>query len=794
MKRLLAVLIALLLMLTVGLAEEEFIAAEEEIFASEEALIPEEALEAIEETAPIEAEPEMEPVEESRELAVVESGTCGRGVSWALYDNGRLAITGAGEMTDYEPSGAPWYGRSGKIKKVAIDNSVRSIGTYAFYYCIQLDSVTIGSSVKRIGEGAFSLCYTLTGVRIPDSVTSIGKEAFNDCRGMASVTIGSGLRSIGEGAFKECTELESVRIPDSVTSIGKEAFYRCIAMTSLTIGTGVTSIEECAFSHCAALTCVRIPDSVTSIGKEAFYNCFIMTSVTIGSGLRSIGEGAFKECNALTGVRIPDSVTSIGKEAFYNCCSMTSVTIGSGLRSIEEGVFKECNLLHSIRIPDGVTSISDDAFDTWRIRTVIIPTCNSYAHNWAKEHLSASIEVEQHQGSAVIDAAVEPTCTGTGLTAGSHCPACGAVFVRQEEVPALGHDWGKAAYTWAEDNRTVTASRTCTRNHAHVDQETANVTAVVTREPTWFEMGETTYTSDPFENEAFKVQQKTLTDVEKVQIDKVTGIQGAPVDTNAARVNWDTLAGVTGYQLFRADNGGDFRWVKNVETATVSNYSLTPGADYRYRVRAYAEDANGYRAYGLFSDVVSVHILGTIDHFTVTGKDTNCAFLKWDRVDGCTGYQVFRTVAGSGEYQWIKNASTPQVANYALTPGTTYYYKLRAYIDLPGGKRAYGQFSEGVKVSIQPQVNVTLQGGTRQITIAWDKADGCTGYQIFYTEAGTGGVYAWWKNVPAGTLSATLTGLKANTDYWFKVRSYVDLPDGRYYGQLSEAKHVMTLK
>ena len=130
----------------------------------------------------------------------------------------------------------------------------------------------------------------------------------------------------------------------------------------------------------------------------------------------------------------------------------------------------------------------------------------------------------------------------------------------------------------------------------------------------------------------------------------------------------------------------------------------------------------------------------------------------------------------------------PDWYNQRPTPGTL------GRADLPGGKRAYGQFSEGVKVYIQPQVNITLQGGKQQITITWDKADGCTGYQIFYTEAGTGGVYAWWKNVPAGTLSATLTGLKANTDYWFKVRSYVDLPDGRYYGQLSEAKHVMTLK
>nr|MCR5067964.1 InlB B-repeat-containing protein [Erysipelotrichaceae bacterium] len=39
----------------------------------------------------------------------------------------------------------------------------------------------------------------------------------------------------------------------------------------------------------------------------------------------------------------------------------------------------------------------------------------------------------------VIDPAVDPTCTETGLTEGSHCSVCGKVLVAQQEVPALGH-------------------------------------------------------------------------------------------------------------------------------------------------------------------------------------------------------------------------------------------------------------------------------------------------------------------------------------------------------------------
>ena len=41
----------------------------------------------------------------------------------------------------------------------------------------------------------------------------------------------------------------------------------------------------------------------------------------------------------------------------------------------------------------------------------------------------------------LTDGAVSPTCTQTGLTEGSHCSRCGYVFVSQEILPALGHDF-----------------------------------------------------------------------------------------------------------------------------------------------------------------------------------------------------------------------------------------------------------------------------------------------------------------------------------------------------------------
>ena len=53
----------------------------------------------------------------------------------------------------------------------------------------------------------------------------------------------------------------------------------------------------------------------------------------------------------------------------------------------------------------------------------------------------------------VVDKAVEPTCTETGLTEGKHCSVCSAVLVKQTIVPAKGHSW---------DSGKITVAPTCT--------------------------------------------------------------------------------------------------------------------------------------------------------------------------------------------------------------------------------------------------------------------------------------------------------------------------------------------
>jgi len=59
--------------------------------------------------------------------------------------------------------------------------------------------------------------------------------------------------------------------------------------------------------------------------------------------------------------------------------------------------------------------------------------------------LSLSMNNVSH--TAVIDAAVAPTCTKAGLTQGSHCAVCGKIIVPQSLVEAAGHKWNSGIIT-----------------------------------------------------------------------------------------------------------------------------------------------------------------------------------------------------------------------------------------------------------------------------------------------------------------------------------------------------------
>lgn len=110
------------------------------------------------------------------------SGTIGSNLSYTLSDDGKLVISGKGEMSE-----SPFTGNE-SIKSVVIEDGVTSICYRAFYRCSALTSASIPSSVTSIGEDGF--CRTgLTSIVIPEGMKILGDYCFQYCDNLTSVEI-----------------------------------------------------------------------------------------------------------------------------------------------------------------------------------------------------------------------------------------------------------------------------------------------------------------------------------------------------------------------------------------------------------------------------------------------------------------------------------------------------------------------------------------------------------------------------------------------------------------------------
>ena len=260
-----------------------------------------------------------------------------------------------------------------RLTDIVIPSSVTNIGREAFYQCKNLKTVYITDIASwcniefgdefanpfSVVDNVYLNGTPLTSIAIPDSVKEIGDYAFYSCSRLASITLPNDLKSIGDCAFYGCESVASLTIPDSVEYIGERAFYGCTGLTVYFVVEEEPAgwhwnwdahIEErhtlypiqsvvwnCNGNEVAkdgyiyvVVDGVRygIKDGVATVARQPKNSEKVVISKSIYYNGRSytvtkIAEKAFQSYNTLISITIPNSVTSIGEDAFYNCVSAT---------------------------------------------------------------------------------------------------------------------------------------------------------------------------------------------------------------------------------------------------------------------------------------------------------------------------------------------------------------------------------------------------------------------------------------------------------------------------------------
>ena len=248
------------------------------------------------------------------------SGVCGTSLSWVLYADGNLEVTGSGAIPDYSAaSNVPWNAYMKDICNVIIYNGVTAIGSRAFAYASNINSVVIASTVKTINSYAFYNNSLLENIEIPDGITTIAANAFSGCTSLKEFYVPSSVTSIGTGAFNLCTALERINVDEAntkYTSVDGVLYNKSMK-------------QLVAYPICKADVVFEVPSTVEGFASNAFEDNLYITNVIMSKGVKTITYRLFADCINLTTVTIPKTVTTIGGSVFANTSLKTIYYYGS---------------------------------------------------------------------------------------------------------------------------------------------------------------------------------------------------------------------------------------------------------------------------------------------------------------------------------------------------------------------------------------------------------------------------------------------------------------------------------
>lgn len=327
---------------------------------------------------------------------VLGSGQCGDQATWTLTADGKLTVSGSGEIwssfdgTFWATENGfkmRWDGLNGYIKQIVIQQGITAIGDYAFCNCPRLTKIDIAASVESIGFHGFAMCENLTQVTIPNTVKTLGDSAFYQCVRMEKVVISSGMQEIPKEAFIGCTELKTVTIPNGVKTIGENAFAVCPKLQNIDIPASITSLGSGAFVQsfdASKKITLTVPETVTQIGWQCFaesglygiklkakvqklesymFNyCHNLRSVELSDTIKSFTDNTFYDCRNLVEVKLPSKLEDLGIWAFVSCISLKEVVLPDTLKEIPDATFNDCKSLSKIKIPASVLTIGGSAF------------------------------------------------------------------------------------------------------------------------------------------------------------------------------------------------------------------------------------------------------------------------------------------------------------------------------------------------------------------------------------------------------------------------------------------------
>ena len=243
-----------------------------------------------------------------------------------------------------------------------------------------------------------------------------------------------------------CSKCNDTYIANEVAALGHTEVVDAAVAATCT-ATGKTEGKHCSVCNEVLVAQTTIPAlghteviipaveaTCTTTGLTAGKQCAVCNTITVAQTT----VDALGHAEVAHEAKTP-TCTENGWDAYVTCsrCDYTTYSEKAALGHVDANNDYECDVCHE----DLCVEHTEEAIPA------VAPTCTTTGLTaGTKCSICGDIIVAQETVAAlghteVVDARVEPTCTTTGLTEGKHCSVCNAVLVAQTTVPATGHTY-----------------------------------------------------------------------------------------------------------------------------------------------------------------------------------------------------------------------------------------------------------------------------------------------------------------------------------------------------------------
>lgn len=349
----------------------------------------------------------------------------------------------------------------------------------------------------------------------------------------------------------------------------------------------------------------------------------------------------------------------------------------------------------------------------------VAPTCAAEGLTEGKHCITCKTVLVEQKPVAKTDHyiiaidAIDATCTKSGKTSGERCAVCDLIVKNPKTTLPLGHvvKARTTASSFTSDGSTETYCERCDSILSSTPikkvkaaklsadkytydgkRKTPSVTVTDTSGKKLIKDTDytLTYSSGRTNVGTYKVKVTLKGNYSGSQTYSYTIIPAkvkvtAKQSTNSIKLSWKAVEGAAGYRVYLY-NERSGKWetvIKSTKATSHTFKSLDSGKSYKYSVKPYSKNDGTIWGDSTRITVTTNPAKATLNSAESSAKKT--VTLKWNKVDGATGYVIYYKTSKNGSYKKLTSTKSNTYTSTKRTSGKTHYFIVKAYIKTSDG-------------------------------------------------------------------------------------------------------------